>query len=106
MNASWPCGVLHVDDRGVSLRVGWLGRWFDPLDLKVSHPDELTRVYLAKRLAFTGLGLGFTDLKGRDFYFWPMGGDLASRTLERLKAQGYEVDDVPVRARKRWSMVP
>jgi hypothetical protein len=80
--------------------------WNESLHQTRHATDELTGVYLAKRLAFTGLGLGFTDLKGRDFYFWPMGGDLASRTLERLKAQGYEVDDVPVRARKRWSMVP
>jgi hypothetical protein len=37
--------------------------WNESLHQTRHATDELTGVYLAKRLAFTGLGLGFTDLK-------------------------------------------
>lgn len=103
LSATWPLGVLQVDGQRISLRVR---SGFGAVDLAVAAPSELREVYLLKRLLLSGAGVGFRDNEDRDFYFWTMGGDAtARRILESLRRRGYDVDDTPRRAPKRWQGV-
>jgi hypothetical protein len=74
--ASGPLGVLKVEGLRLTVRLRWFGRMFGPDDLDVM-PDQLARAYPIGRIAKKSgrvrsvTGVGFTDLHGHDFYFYP-----------------------------------
>lgn len=100
MNATWPLAVLTLTDAGLRIELRALVRWIGGVSLSAT-PGDLTRVFPTYRLWTHGVG--FTDRRGRDWYFWT-GQDL--RILAVLHQRGYPVTNQRQKARKVWQVIP
>ncbi|HVA59639.1 MAG TPA: hypothetical protein VNG13_03755 [Mycobacteriales bacterium] len=99
-DATWPLGVLTVDDGGLTLVPrGLLARVSAGLVVRLV---DVTCAYpLRGRVAWRGVGFDFED--GRTAYFWTFG--QRDSALDALRARGVRVSPVPRTAaaiRKPW----
>ena len=100
VDATWPLAVLEIAGPRLSLTLRWPGRVFGAESLSTTA-EELQRVYPVRR--FLVSGVGFTDLHGRDFYFWTRKGQ---EILDSLRGAGYPVSEVVAKPSKVWRGTP
>ena len=84
VNGTWPLAVLEIKPSGLTLRMRGIARIFGPVERLEATPATLRRAYPVHGLLSSGVG--FTDQKGRDFYFFTNRGP---RILDLLAQLGY-----------------
>lgn len=85
VTGTWPMAVLEIGPAGLSLRLRRTARAFGPERLEAT-PTTLRSVVPARGLAAPGVG--FTDVDGREFYFWTY---RRGPVLDLLTRLGYPV---------------
>lgn len=100
VSATWPLAVLTVKDSRLTLRLRGSVRRTGGLPLDVA-PHDLSRVF-PTRSVWTR-GVGFTDHKGHEWYFWTRH---VHHVLAVLRERGYAVTDTQQKASKVWKEAP
>lgn len=100
VNATWPLAVLDLVGPRLSLRLRWPGRLLGAERLEATAAD-VQRAYPVRRFMVSGIGL--TDRRGRDFYFWT---SRSHEVLHLLRGAGFSVSDVVEKPSKLWRGIP